>query len=373
MAQDEKVATHEKWPVFEKAWARTKHTAYAYEVWWMLKNIFGESDLTLDGLERAAAKIRDMKASYLGYFDDLNIKALLVNILSSTSDLRRCLKGEISMPDRFKLVIPLPNFHGGVRSFEGIQEVAGIVEGYATSIDSFLELVYKAFRGLKARGAVGFKDQSAYTRTLDFETVARCEAEALFNECLRDARNSLGWPQAKPLDDFLFHQYMRFAEELGLPVQIHTGHMAGNWNRVEKTNAAYLAKVLELHRNVRFDLFHGNWPYLGDLLFLAKNYPNVYIDLCWVNIIDPGYTIELLERVLYTVPHAKINGFGGDYGTPEVVGAHLDLARRNIARALANAVEKGWIKEVDALQVAADWLFNNPNQLFNLGLSEYSP
>ena len=35
-------------------------------------------------------------------------------------------------------------------------------------------------------------------------------------------------------------------------------------------NAAGLANVLMLHRDVRFDLFHANWPYSGEILFLAK-------------------------------------------------------------------------------------------------------
>jgi len=85
---------------------------------------------------------------------------------------------------------------------------------------------------------------------------------------------------------------MEMAEELDLPVQIHTGHMAGIRNEISKTNAVHFTSVLQLHQNVKFDLFHGNWPYMGEILFLAKNYPNVHIDLCWVNIIDPYYLEE---------------------------------------------------------------------------------
>jgi predicted TIM-barrel fold metal-dependent hydrolase len=164
---------------------------------------------------------------------------------------------------------------------------------------------------------------------------------------------------------------MRFARELKLPVQLHTGHMAGIRNRVDKTNAAYLAQVLELHQEVRFDLFHGNWPYLGDLLFLGKNYPNVALDCCWLHIVDPAYAIELLERAVLSMPHSKIHGFGGDYGdAPEFAAAHLQIARQNIAAALTNLVEGGWLEEEQALSLAKDWLFNNPNRFFNLGFAE---
>ena len=112
---------------------------------------------------------------------------------------------------------------------------------------------------------------------------------------------------------------------------------------------------------------------MGDLLFLGKNYPNVYLDLCWVNIIDPLYSIDLLERAVLTVPHKKINGFGGDYGVPEVIRAHLSIAQRNIAKALSRLVSDNWLSEKEAINIAADWLFNNPNELFELGMKSYMP
>lgn len=217
------------------------------------------------------------------------------------------------------------------------------------------------------------KDQSAYQRSIKFSLSTKERAERLFNKCLADPNNSLGWPEAKPLDDFLFHEYMRFARDLDLPVQIHTGHMAGIRNRVNKANASLFAQVLETHQEVDFDLFHGNWPYMSDMLFLAKNYPNVYMNLCWLHIIDPLYAIELLERGVLAVPHKKINGFGGDYWVPELIPAHLFIAQNNIAKALSNLVSGGWISINEAISIAADWLFNNPNELFKLGLKSYIP
>jgi predicted TIM-barrel fold metal-dependent hydrolase len=216
---------------------------------------------------------------------------------------------------------------------------------------------------------VGFKDQCAYVRSLDYQVVARCDAERIFNRLLADPRTVFGWPDARPLDDFLFHQYMRFARELDLPVQLHTGHMAGIYNRVDKANAVHLASVLELHQQVRFDLIHANWPYEGDILFLAKNYPNVALDCTWLHIIDPLYAEEILRRALVSVPHTKIHGFGGDYAdTPEYSAAHLKIAREVIASALSDMVERGWLEEREAADVAADWLFNSPNAFWRLGL-----
>ena len=132
-----------------------------------------------------------------------------------------------------------------------------------------------------------------------------------------------------------------------------------------------LAPTLEAHRQVNFDLFHGNWPYMGDLLFLAKSYPNVSINLCWLYMIDPIYARELLKRAVMTVPHDKIFGFGGDYwDAPEFSVAHLELAKQVMADALGDLVEERWIEEEQALALAMDWLYNNPNRFYNLGLPE---
>jgi hypothetical protein len=46
---------------------------------------------------------------------------------------------------------------------------------------------------------------------------------------------------------------------------------------------------------------------------LAKNFPNVLIDMCWAHIVSPRASIDALAAWLETVLVNKINGFGGDY------------------------------------------------------------
>jgi len=148
-------------------------------------------------------------------------------------------------------------------------------------------------------GWLRFGHHQLYQRHMDF--LHHSLMVATWVKLLIDPRNQLAWPDAKPLDDYLFHQYMRYAREFHLCVQVHTGHMGGIRNRVDKANAAHLASVLELHSEVKFDLFHGNWPYMGDLLFLGKNYPNVSLNLCWVYTVDPIYAKELLTHLTQPV------------------------------------------------------------------------
>jgi len=363
---DQDVPTEEKWPIFERIWNRTKHTAYARVTRLVLRNVYCEEHMSLGALKRISGKLLDLRDEkvYASILEKAHIKCRLVNI---QPNLRDFITGKYKMYPLDRLLIPLPGFHS-IRSYQNVEGFSRIIDSSVTDLDDYLDTCMRIFSKMKDAGAVGFKDQSAYSRVIRYENVPRYEAERLFNLVMEDPRKSLGWPEAKPLDDFLFHSFMKMARELDLPVQLHTGHMAGIRNDIAKTNAINLTSVLELHREVRFDLFHGNWPYSGELLYLAKNFPNVAVDLCWVNIIDPFYTEQLLADSLVTVPHAKIHGFGADYGdSVEYAAAHLEVARDVISGALARSIKRGWLSREDAEKVAADWLFNNPNEFFRLG------
>jgi predicted TIM-barrel fold metal-dependent hydrolase len=240
-----------------------------------------------------------------------------------------------------------------------------------TCLDEYLEACREIFEGYKRYGAVAFKDQSAYTRTIEYSNPTRAQAEEVFNWFMDDPRRSASYPDGvKPLDDYLFHQFMRMACDMDLPVQIHTGHMAGIRNDIAKTNAALFTNVLELHREVRFDLFHGNWPYSGEILYLGKNYPNVTLDFCWVNIIDPLYSQDLFKQALSSVPHGKIHGYGSDVDgdAVDIAWAHAQIARENITIALSDMVEMEYLNLDEAKEVAYAWMFGNANRFFRLGL-----
>ncbi len=362
---DPEVSTEEKWPLFADVWRRIRHTGYARVTKLILKNEYGRDDISLEAMKDIAGRLIDLRdgPAFEAQLDRSGIRCCLVNIWP---DWKKVLAGQSWVHDRLRLLISCPELHS-VRSFQAVQDIAGRIGRRATCLDEYVDVLAAQFTRLKELGAVGLKDQSAYGRIIQYDSGTRAEAEGLFGRIMDDPRASLGWPEAKPLDDWLFHQLMRLARDLELPVQIHTGHMAGVTNDVAKTNAAHFRSVLELHRDVRFDLFHGNWPYAGDWLFLGKNYPNVSLDCCWLHVIDPRYSRRVLADALVTVPQSKVFGFGGDYGALEFACGHLAVARENIAAALAHMVDDGWLGLDEARQVAADWLFNNANEFFKLG------
>ncbi len=368
LIQDTQKPLEERWPVFEKIWKRTCHTGYAQAVRRVMKEYYGEEQMSLSALQHVGREIVDCGNEVV--FEKILTKAnIVVRLEDVWPDLKKVVDGTLKVTPRGRLVISLPGFHA-VKNYDSINYLGEVLNRTITSLDEYLSACWRMFEAYKKLGAVAFKDQSAYERTLTFGNPTRHQAEEVFNWIIADPRRTAAYPdQVKPLSDFLFHEFMRMARDLDLPVQIHTGHMAGFRNEITKTNAILLTSVLELHRDTRFDLFHANWPYSGELLFLAKNYRNVSIDFCWANIIDPIYCQNMFKQALSSIPHCKIHGYGSDFGGDYVTHAwaHAQIGRENIAIALADLVEEDYLSLLEAQEVAYAWLFGNANEFFKLG------
>ncbi|HHY83373.1 MAG TPA: amidohydrolase family protein [Clostridiales bacterium] len=353
---------YEVWLKFHK---RTCYTAYAKALFDGMRECWGLADISKNSLLETQEKMRSSRNQdfYDKLLEKYNIKKMIVNI-----ELLHILNGARFNRQVCLFVLDLPSYHE-INNMSSIRkpQLQAILGRNIVTLDDYLEAFEKYLVKSIEFGIVGMKDQSAYTRRITYEYTDRGTAEKIFNKIISNPRDNFGTEEVRPLEDFLFHQFMHLADKYRLPVQIHTGHMAGLRNEIAKTNPANFTNALELHQNVKFDLFHGGWPFMGEFLFLGKNYPNVYLNMCWANAIDPLYSIEFFKRALFTVPHAKILGFGGDTGTLEMTIGYIELAKDNIAYALSDMIDMGWIDMDSAKSISADWLYNNPEDLFGLG------
>ncbi|MFW5743484.1 MAG: hypothetical protein ACOC2D_09410, partial [Spirochaetota bacterium] len=357
----------ERWPLFEQAYRASRFTGYGRAVRYGLERVFGSADVTLE-------KVREWQDRLPDYSDEGAFEALIAEarVVARISDnyppVRAIVDGTYeSLPGQHP-AIHMPQFHKVTnwRQIEGLAAAAGT---RVTSLDEYLEVCRFVFEKWREAGAVCFKDQSAYERSLAYGLPTRAEAEELFNTMLANPRASLAWGEhGHALSDYLIHAFMRMAREFELPVQLHTGHMAGYRNDVAKANASHLRLLLETHKDVRFDLFHANWPYAGDLLFLAKNYPNVAINFCWAHQIDPIYSAKMLAQSVATVPYTKVHGIGSDVDgcQPHIIWAHVKLGKDVIATALAKLVGMDYIDHDDVVEIATAWLSQNAIRFFGL-------
>ena len=366
----------ERWPTFESQWRLAKNTGYGMVVKRVLKEFYDVEELTFDALksmEGRLLKLEDEKV-FDGILEKAKIKVRIADIWEDPQKPGRIaqeavLDGTLKLPPRGKITIPLRDYHD-VFSFEGIQHRMGPLNRNVTSLDEYIEGCFDIFKAYKEFGAVAFKDQTPYRRAINYGNPTKAEAEKVFNFIVANPRTSEQYPGSKqPLDDYLFHALLRLAREIDLPVQLHTGLLAGMRQDVSGANAIQLASVLELHRDVCFDLFHANWPYGGEWLFLGKNYPNVYLNFCWANIIDPIGIQALYQQAISSVGMGKVFLYGSDFvGYADHAWAHAQIAKENLAIALTNMIEIDYLNMDEAKDIAIHWCYENPRRFFDLDL-----
>ena len=142
----------------------------------------------------------------------------------------------------------------------------------------FDELVRRFDEQLEAArtaGYRGFKTILAYRTGLavDVDTSAEAARRALPGSGPLKRR-------AKPLRDFLTRRLLRYAADVGLPVQFHTG-LGDSDIRLQDANPLLLEDLLRTPEGTAAQvvLIHGSYPYHEEAAYLATARPNVYVDV----------------------------------------------------------------------------------------------
>jgi predicted TIM-barrel fold metal-dependent hydrolase len=360
--QNQDLSLEDRWKDLAPYWARIRTTGYGRCMLIAARDLFGVDDINSQTYRTLSERMA--AANQPGWYQRvLKDKA---HIECSVLDDLTALNGESLHPDPrfFKVVARLDYFLicSQRKDLEHIEKVTDVTVPSLSGMEKALEA---AVEKRLQEGAVGFKSGIAYNRTLQFDEVSRADAERAFNNLFGSATAEPA-PAAsqKMLGDYMMHRLMQQAAERHLPVQIHTGTLAGNQNPVARTNPSHLTDLLQKYSQVRFDLFHGGYPYTGEFAAIAKNLPNVYPDLCWLHIIAPGQARKLLSELIETVPANKILGFGGDFMHVEGAYGHSQMARAVTADVLAEKVEQGYLKEDEAANLLERILYQNGKELF---------
>jgi hypothetical protein len=230
----------------------------------------------------------------------------------------------------------------------------------AANIDEYLSVVNSVLGIFKNEGAVCIKNTLAYSRTIYFEDVSYEEASALYNK-----QGELDWADKKKLEDFVFHHIIQQSIKLDLPIQIHTGYLAGNNSRLDNGQPMKLLNLFLKYPKARFSLFHGGYPWTGDFVAIGKNFTNVYLDLVWLPQISKTEAISTLHGMLDAVPYNKIM-WGGDVSWVDDCIGSLELAKEVVATVLSERVDRGWLTEELAIEIAGRIFRDNANDFFRL-------
>ena len=233
--------------------------------------------------------------------------------------------------------------------------------------ESYLTALEQDFENKLRDGMVAVKMFVAYRRALDIQSASRNSAEKIFEEIV--AGKHLTSPlnaATKLFEDFMLSRIAKLAGENGVPVQIHTGMQNGNFQQIDQGNPLHLQAFLIAHPQVRFDLFHGGYPFLHEYIVLTKTYPNVSANLAWLYILSPAAASYLLNQLLETVPVNRIHGFGGDYDFVEGALSHIMIARKIIVGILEKKILSKELSEGEAMKIVRQILWNAPAEFYKI-------
>ncbi len=348
----------EKWKLIKPWWEGSFNTAYNRAVVLAVDSLFGIRNIDESTVDELSEKIKN--AYQTDWFNTvLKEKCNLEYVVVDGEDR------SFGDPNMFRYVKRYD--YTNINSKKSIEKISTRQNLTIRTLDDLVFALGVEFYCALDKQCVAVKVGVAYNRILFFEDVSKNKAEEVFNRIISSTADAaLSFEEVKPLQDYMTHRVLDLAKSTNNPVQIHTGLQAGDGNYIGNSNPTHLANLFLKYPEVRFILFHGAYPFGGELATLAKNFRNVYIDLCWLYIISPSYTERYLHEWLETVPVNKIMAFGGDFHNVEGVYGHLLFARQIVTNVLIKKVRDGYFTEEEALKIAQMIFRDNAIEILKL-------
>ncbi|HPN32941.1 MAG TPA: amidohydrolase family protein [bacterium] len=344
----------DRWSLFAPYWEAVRTTGYGRASWLAVHDLYGIDELNESSCIALTEKLQAATQPGL-YRSILKEKA---GIDLSLNDV-----GHNKLdPEFFRSVERFDQFID-VSSHAEIKQLCRQYGASGVTLAEYTQALRRAFQAGLEYGMVGVKSGLAYNRILKYEDISQERALEVFGKL---ERKQASGEEIKAFQDYMMHRVLDLADEFDLPVQIHTGLQAGNGNLITNSHPVHLVNLFMEYPDVTFCLFHGAYPYGPELGALAKNFPNVYIDLCWDYVISPSYSMRNLHEWLETVPSNKIMAFGGDYSVVELVYSHAVMARRCVTEVLTEKVRSRYMTEAEALGIAERILRTNALRVFKL-------
>ena len=361
------LSLEEKWKYIKPHWENVKYTGYGRTVQLSLRKLCGIDDLKDDTYQEVSEKLTALMKP--GIYRKILKDICNFTYIMNDVDLM-VAPGAFERLDR-----TLFHFVARFRCFTHAHMPAGIeflekkFNRTIRSVDHLIDTIDMQFDQWEAEKRVALKTSDAYLRTIHFEDSTRSEAERVLNRVftlrkIPTYNESLSFEETRPFENFFMHRILERAEERHIPVIIHTGIQAFLHNELINSRAMLLTNLFRKYPKLRFHLLHSSYPWMEEAVCLAKQFPNVSLDLAWVHVIVPQGARTGLSHMLDAVPVNKIHGFGGDYMVPLNIWGALEMARENIAIVLSEKVENGHMTESDAVDIAWKLLNKNAHGIF---------
>jgi uncharacterized protein len=351
----------EKWKILEPYWTKVKFTGYSKAFLVSIKELYGIDELSSSTVEKLQKE----------YFNTIR-PGFYKRILQGKANMESCQVNDYPV-----LKSEIPEFLMTDLFVDWMIDYKNDSEAYAKEIGIDLqnlndwEKVIDWYFRKYGQYVVALKLTLAYDRNIDFSRTAFNVADPIFKKYIQ--KNTVSKDELKSLQDYLFWYVVEKSNEYKLPVKMHLGYHA-SWEG-KKTqmqlamvgnNAKDACYLCSESKDTRFVFLHIDYPYYEEMLAVAKQYPNAYIDMSWVWIINPVAAKDFLKKFIVTVPINKILVFGGDSRMAELVVGHSIIARNGITQVLSDLVKEKYITTKEAIEMV-DFLSNlNAREIFRL-------
>lgn len=348
----------EKWKITEPYWNKSFNTISNRILLYSIRELYGVSDLNAQTVVPLSEKIRKAySGDWFGY------------VLRDRCRIRYAIVDGDNVGEKYDFIKYTKRFSPWLtlNSKYRIDSIAVMQVDPIYTLEDYVKSMKSVFENALKSGMVAVKINAAYKRSLYFEKVSTESARKVFRTLINGNEDfTLPYKEAKPLQDYMMFQLLELAKKNNMPVAIHTGIQAGINNILANSDPTLLTNIFYEFPDVKFVLFHGSYPFGGELTTLVRNYPNVYIDMNWTYAISASYAERYLNEWIEAVPVSKIMAFGGDQRCAENTFGNLAVARKIISDLLTGKVRNGYFTEQEALQVARMILLDNPESFYNL-------
>jgi len=222
------------------------------------------------------------------------------------------------------------------------------------TLDDYLATLEAIFQKAVESDAVCLKTTLAYQRTLDFQNVPRERAVRVFGR----PKAELSAEEIKEFQDFVIWRLCELSARHELPFQIHTGQA-----RIQGSNPMLLVDLIAANPRTKFVLFHGGFPWVGETGVIAMRHKNVWVDSVWLPQLSYTTARRAYQEWLEVMPSDRLM-WGADTVQAEGIYAATVWTRQCLAEALAEKVERGELREADALRIGRQILRDNALKLF---------
>ena len=233
---------------------------------------------------------------------------------------------------------------------------------------NFLDLGARYVELLKTAASdprtIAFKTIIAYRTGLDVEQPDSAQVQKSFN-----AWKDSGWQEdraiSKPVRDHLLHVALGVANDVKMPLHIHTG--GGDPDVVMRyARPSLLMPLINRYVSQPIVLIHCGYPWMEEAAFLAAIFPRIYIEL---SVLIPWSTLYIdraLELFLGSVPANKLFHGSDEASEPELIWLAARQTKTALQRVLGRAVELDMLSIEDADRMGKGILSQNALALHGL-------